>query len=311
MKKIILTFAIALSMISCTNETLDVTTEAIVGTNLTAKKTVTTPTVIPNSGYTLETYLNCNDNCIAKDSQTYFAKDAEQTVSWGGPDNDKFSKIVYIKYFNTETHFVLQVLSTVGYSDLVIDGISSGIKAAENTWANYTFPLKAGWKSCDTVNLRLQVAANGPQGVFDVNYALVGLCPETRCSYSQGYFFANGSYRNGASVLWTNKLTIGGVTYDQAQGRVLWDANNGPGKDTTLNAFFQLGAVRLSGVAGAVAADAAIIDKYFNGINAYSNFTTLTNFNLPAEAGGYTKAEVKAAGSRIEAFISANHCTED
>lgn len=162
-------------MISCSNEPLDVTTEAVVGSNLTAKKMAITTTVLPSSGYALETYLNCNDNCIAKDSQTFFGKSDQQTVSWGG---DKFSKTVYIKYFNTRTHFVLQVLSTEGYSDLVIDGIPSGIKAAPNTWANYTFPLKADWKACDAVNLKLQVAGNGPQGVFDVSYNLVGLCPE-------------------------------------------------------------------------------------------------------------------------------------
>lgn len=176
MKKIIITLAIALSMISCSNEPLDVTTEAVVGTNLTAKKTTITPTVLPSSGYTVKAYQNCFDNCIAKDSETYFGKTDEQLVTWGA--GDKFSKTVYIKYFNTPTHFVLQVLSTEGYSDLVIDGVPTGIKAAANTWANYSFPLKAGWESCEKVNLKLQVAGNGPQGVFDVSYMLVGLCPE-------------------------------------------------------------------------------------------------------------------------------------
>ena len=178
MKKIILTLAIALSMISCSNEPLDVTAEADAGTNLTAKKMAITPTVMPSSGYTLETYLNCNDNCIAKDSQTFFAKSAEQTVSWGG---EKFSKTVYVKYFNSPTHFVLQVLSTDGYSDLVIDGVSSGIKAAPNTWANYTFPLAVGWEACNDINLKLQVAGNGPQGVFDVKYQLIGICHDDAC----------------------------------------------------------------------------------------------------------------------------------
>lgn len=44
-------------------------------------------------------------------------------------------------------------------------------------------------------------------------------CPkEARCSYSQGYMFANGATQNGASSFWANGLTIGGINYTQANG---------------------------------------------------------------------------------------------
>lgn len=140
-------------------------------------------------------------------------------------------------------------------------------------------------------------------------------CPnEAYCSFSQGFFFANGAVNNGASQFWVNGLTIGGVTYTQAQGNNAWFIDRGPGGDQTMNGFFQLGAVRLSGVESEVAADAAIIEAYFTGINIFTTLVTTTGkhpytyFNLPATSNGITKSQVIAAGGRIGTFIDANHC---
>lgn len=182
MKKIILTLSIVLSLIGCTTDSIENQTEATTNSNLFSKtvssKSVITSTTLPSSAYTLSPYQGCEMNCIAKDSQVYFEKTAQQTVSWGGPNNDKFSKTIYIKYFNTKTHFILQVLSTKGFSDLIINGKSSGISAVANTWGTYSYLLSENWKACDVESLNLQVAGNGPQGVFAVNYSLIGLCPE-------------------------------------------------------------------------------------------------------------------------------------
>ena len=151
-------------------------------------------------------------------------------------------------------------------------------------------------------------------------------CPkEDYCSYSQGFFFSPGSYNNGASAFWANGLTVGGTTYSQANGTNFWDINTGKGSNQVMNAFFQLGAVRLSRVESEVAADAAIIDAYFAGsspaeaINVINTITqgtfgnngTFLFFLLPEASGGYTKAEVIAAGSRIGLFIEANHCVSE
>ncbi|MBF4518980.1 hypothetical protein IRZ71_21700 [Flavobacterium sp. ANB] len=136
-------------------------------------------------------------------------------------------------------------------------------------------------------------------------------CPvEVYCSYSQGFFFANGADNNGASQYWTNGLTIGGITYTQAQGNNAWSIDKGQGGDQTMNGFFQLGAVRLSGIESQVAADAAIIDTYFTGLNIFSTLVTnpYSYFNLPAVSNGITKNQVIAAGGRIGDFIDANHC---
>jgi hypothetical protein len=141
-------------------------------------------------------------------------------------------------------------------------------------------------------------------------------CPKTDyCSFSQGYFFANGTFNNGASVLWEPGLTIGGITYTQIQGNNFWNIDRGRGGDQTMNGFFQLGAVRLSGVESEVAADAAIIDAYFTGLDVTTTITTVSGsggtyqyFNLPATNNGITKAQVITAGSSIGGYIDANHC---
>lgn len=164
-----------------------------------------------------------------------------------------------------------------------------------------TFSTAAGW---------IKAGTSCSQGVI-----IAPGCPiEEYCSFSQGFFFANGSVNNGAQLLWTNGVTIGGVNYSQAQGNMAWDIDHGPGGDQTMNAFFQLAAVRLSGIESQVAADVAIIDTYFTGINIFANLATTTGmnsysyFNLPATSNMVTKAQAIAAGGRIGSYIDANHC---
>jgi hypothetical protein len=140
-------------------------------------------------------------------------------------------------------------------------------------------------------------------------------CPrEAYCSFSQGFFFANGAENNGASAYWTSGLTIGGVNYSQSQGNDIWNIDRGRGGNQTLNAFFQLGAVRLSGVEAAVQTQADIIDAYFAAVGDVFNYqifaTGYSYFNLPASAGGYTSAQVVAAGSAIGTYVDANHCSD-
>jgi hypothetical protein len=141
-------------------------------------------------------------------------------------------------------------------------------------------------------------------------------CPKVaRCSFSQGFFFANGADNNDSSTFWTSGLTIGGINYTQAQGNQAWTIDRGRGGDQTMNGFFQLGAVRLSGAESEVVVDAATIEAYFTGINVFTTVTSATSgnvtyqyFNLPATSSGITKVMVIAAGGRIGQFIDANHC---
>ncbi len=145
-------------------------------------------------------------------------------------------------------------------------------------------------------------------------------CPkEDYCSYSQGYFFANGAMNNGSSILWEGGLNIGGKSYTQTQGMDAWNIDQGRGGNQTLNAFFQLGAIRLSLAEAAVQENANIIDSYFAAIENIFNYkTTITptrgnsppydTFIFPTSGGGYSESEVTAAGSAIGHYIVEHRC---
>jgi uncharacterized protein (TIGR02145 family) len=124
------------------------------------------------------TYTGCESciNLLATPVQ-YFEKAESKTITWG---NGQFSKTVDIIYYNTETSFVLKVRSTKGWSDLVINGISSwnGGPVVPNVWGEYSVQLPAEWAACNDYNFSLQVTGNGPPASFDVTYQLVGLCTE-------------------------------------------------------------------------------------------------------------------------------------
>ncbi|MBD0725901.1 hypothetical protein B6A10_11990 [Flavobacterium sp. L1I52] len=185
MKKIVLSL-LTLAIFSCTTEN-ETTTSDVAASNLSAKvstsKNLITAAELPTTNYSLTTYESCSANCIEAGSAIYFEKTNEQTVSWGGPNNDKFSKTVYIKYFNTLTDFKILVLSTEGFSDLIINGIETGIGATANTWGEYSLPLGTTWNTCDIKNFNVKVAGNGPQAEFNTSYGLVGKC-ESTCSTS-------------------------------------------------------------------------------------------------------------------------------
>ncbi|UQD56922.1 hypothetical protein [Flavobacterium sp. K5-23] len=168
-----------------------------------------------------------------------------------------------------------------------------------------TFTTATGWIKAGSSCNSGQIAAPG--------------CPKTaRCSYSQGYFFANGATHNAASNFWTNGLTIGGVNYSQANGNEIWSIDRGRGGDQTLNAFFQLGAARLSGAESSISSSASIIDMYFNGLDVMGTKTIITpakgngpaysTFVLPATSNGVTKEEVFREGTIIGYYIDTHHC---
>lgn len=119
---------------------------------------------------------NCTEDCI--EDQNYFIDYQQTVVSWGGPNQNNFSKTVDIEYYNTETHFILRVKSTNGWSDLVINGVSSWALSpvGPNVWGTYTQPLASGWQACDLKSFTLGVTGNGPPANFMVTYNLFELC---------------------------------------------------------------------------------------------------------------------------------------
>lgn len=119
---------------------------------------------------------NCAEDCI--EDQNYFIDTQQTIVRWGGPNQNNNSKTVDIEYYNTETHFILRVKSTNGWSDLVINGVSSWTNGpvAANTWGTYSYPLDQGWEACDLEDFSLSVSGNGPPAQFMVTYNLFGVC---------------------------------------------------------------------------------------------------------------------------------------
>ncbi|UOK41820.1 MULTISPECIES: hypothetical protein [Flavobacterium] len=123
---------------------------------------------------------NCETDCIVPGGP-YFETQDSRIVTWGGRYNDANSKTVEIKYYNTETHFVLQVKSTNGWSDLLINeqSVWTGGHVAPNVWQSYSYLLPPGWKACDPIDFDLKVAGNGQPAVFDnVLYNLIGICDD-------------------------------------------------------------------------------------------------------------------------------------
>jgi hypothetical protein len=124
-----------------------------------------------------EAYVSCESQCIELGSEVYYAVVDQEIVTWGSSKSPS-TKTVDVEYYNTETHFVLKVKSTEGWSDLVIDGVSvwTNGPVAANTWGTYSYELDEDWAACDNINFALQVSGNGPPAEFVVNYDLIGLC---------------------------------------------------------------------------------------------------------------------------------------
>lgn len=165
-------------MYSCQTEELTTTNSDSLtnkSTNTVSKSAVTTPVS------TKTTTGDCSIDCIKVDGP-FFETTEQQIVTWGNGS----SKTVDIMYYNTTTDFVLKVKSTNGWSDLVIDGVSSWTNGpvAANTWGTLTIPLSANWKACDRKSFLLQIAGNGPQAAFNVDYSLFGICKDTDCTTS-------------------------------------------------------------------------------------------------------------------------------
>lgn len=122
-------------------------------------------------------YQNCESHCIDENG-LYFEKSAQKIISWGGPHNNKFTKKIDIRYFNTETDFVIKVRSSNGWNNLIINGVSSWTHGpvAAGVWKTYSYPLHRNWQQCNLESFQLKVAGNGPAADFFISYNLVGVC---------------------------------------------------------------------------------------------------------------------------------------
>jgi len=122
---------------------------------------------------------DCTTNCIDPEAPEYFVVYDQLVVGWAGPDNNKFSKTIEIKYYNTLTHFELKVMSSNGIADVLMDNesiINFQGTVPPDTWQEFSFELEEEWRACDTWEFELKVTGFGPTAYFDVEYHLIGEC---------------------------------------------------------------------------------------------------------------------------------------
>jgi uncharacterized lipoprotein NlpE involved in copper resistance len=320
MKKIILSLSVALLLLGCSNEQDSLNTTALSTTSngdLTAKAAASTSNwgdynvaVSVSTDGSEWTYTITRAKANAK-NLSHFIVDLQNC----GNESATFGGIVWATVNGNPVSLAASEGSGTGCNPQAstLNFVKFDNLPSSTTGWILTMKFDRGYETFTTAAGWIKAGTSCNQGII----AAPG-CPKTaRCSFSQGYFFANGATNNGASAFWTTGLTIGTVTYSQSQGNQAWFIDRGPGGDSTMNAFFQLGAVRLSGVESAVSSDAAIIDAYYNGIDIFSSTILSVGyngpnayqyFNLPASSGGFTKAQVTAAGGRIGTYIQNNHC---
>ncbi len=118
-------------------------------------------------------------HCIDPQNPTYRVLEDQITVGWGGPQNDRFSKTVAIRYHNTLSCLVLEVMSTHGIADVLMNDVS--IKDFAGTvppgvWQEISLPLEPGWEASDVVRFELKITGFGPPAYFSIEYSLAGPC---------------------------------------------------------------------------------------------------------------------------------------
>lgn len=308
MKKMIFLTILALGLYSCSNE--DVATDAANANALKGN---------PNSGSNLGDYnINVQVNSdgslwtytLTKKSNK--SKDLSHfIIDLGncGEESASFANIIYATANGAPADLSTSEGAGTGCNPqaTTTNFVKINFNEDASTWV-VVIKFDRGYFEYTTAAFWLKAGTSCNQGVTTAPG-----CPrEEYCSFSQGFFFANGTFNNGASASWVDGLTIGGVTYTQAQGNQIWNIDRGPGGNQVLNGFFQLGAVRLSGVEAGVQSQVDIIEAYFTAVGNVFNYLVTVNgktyFNLPASAGGYTAQQVAAAGGAIGSFVDANHC---
>lgn len=314
MKKLILLVAIVVfSTFSCSDEPVTVNPDASMSAASTAKSSASTSqwgdyniSVTVSADGTIWTYTITRLKPKAKDL-SHFIIDLNNC----GDQSASFGDIVWATVNGSPANLSPTEGSgtTCNPQATTINFVKFDNLPSATSWV-LVLKFDRGYSIADTASAWIKAGTSCNMGTIPGP----GCPKEEYCSFSQGFFFANGAVNNGASQFWVNGLTIGGVTYTQLQGNNAWFIDRGKGGDQTMNGFFQLGAVRLSGAESEVAADAAIIEAYFTGLDIFTTVVTTsgnnpyTYFNLPATSNGITKIQVIAAGGNIGTFIDANHC---
>jgi hypothetical protein len=133
--------------------------------------------------------MNCSADCISPQGP-FVEVSAMVSSSWGGPNSDKHTKTVSYVAYNTATDFVVKVTYTKsGLNTNASDSIKvtacgsmqSVPTLASGATATFTFPLPAGWKSCDAVDFYIRQQGQNEPITMGRRYQLFGVC-QNKCT---------------------------------------------------------------------------------------------------------------------------------
>lgn len=150
-----------------------------------------------------------------------------------------------------------------------------------------------------------QISTKGSWGTY-FNACKV-ICGETttECSLSQGYWFASG-FGNVGGHTWPapSTVTVGGITYTEAEGKALWNA---AGSSAGLRGMTQVSSLKLSIANGTLSGIPAVLQPY---VQTIENFLSSKPKLTPDNCGDimYDDASVSVAAGAIGDWINGNHC---
>jgi uncharacterized protein (TIGR02145 family) len=122
---------------------------------------------------------DCYNDCF-EEGGPYPEKEFQTTVWWG---NRKFSKTVNMIIYNTSDSVFFRLKSShtaatikISFLDDELERYVEDTPLPAETWTEEGFALPSVWKSCDTMEVEIEVNGHGPAAVFTVSYHLVEAC---------------------------------------------------------------------------------------------------------------------------------------
>jgi hypothetical protein len=164
-------------------------------------------------------YDDCEEQCIESGSGDYFYKVGSLTGTIG-----QNSKTIGYKYYNTETHFVVEVSynrtpASSGASSTI--KVTVGSSEISNTIVNgnsatYSFPLASGWAACGLVSFSIaETDGDGTWLSGNGSYNLIGICQDCTESFT---YVDNGDGTYIFTYTPEEDLTGAEVVFTFAQG---------------------------------------------------------------------------------------------
>lgn len=195
---------------------------------------------------TLLDYIDCESVCIEAGSGTYYKINDSNTGS-NGPN----TKQVSYEAYNTENQFIVNVFYdiiagtsnakaditiTIDGNDLLFEDVAKGSKVT------HYIDLPEGWEACNVISFDiLQEALGNPIEFSELEYALVGICPEgceESFSYQENednsytFKYISAEDLTNAEIKFTSPHIVGFESLDGKSYEV--NPGNGKGSPTVL-----------------------------------------------------------------------------